>query len=101
MKIVLRVIFLVFVTSDYDYVVLARDRANAVQSAAPANMTMDEFAESVLKNHALTTESAEVHVYQTPRHQQQQQQMTVDWLCVCWEKGRGFLYLYKLIYRAP
>jgi len=55
----------------------ARARMNAVNAAAPVSTgkTADDLLTDLLLQNQLTTESssADTHIYQTPRRQQQQQ----------------------------
>jgi len=57
------------------YGVAAKARVNAVNAAAPASTSADDLAELVLQNQLMT--ESDMHIYQTPRRQQQQQQTPV------------------------
>jgi len=52
--------------------VAARARVNAVNAASPASRTADDMLDMMLQQNQLTTES-DLHIYQTPRRQQQLQ----------------------------
>jgi len=60
----------------YSVGVAARARMNAISAAAPASKTADDLLTEMLLQNQRSTES-DVHVYQTPRRQQSQQQTPV------------------------